>query len=852
MSLSTEVATLTTAVDSIKSAVESAKPVLDEREVLGREHKATAQYEETTAKGYRDDVEAYKETAYNALRDIKSIAEQDISSVVKDLTENAVDVFVYDTSKDSDGGAWRHRTQDTSWYNEQLGTATRGYRKEFPAVALIVAYNGVNAGNDGGVNIYDATDPAYPLWMHFSGDYSWGHGKMLVVAGRNSYAQITSVTMKDAKLYVASRDHYSTSSGFFEIDFLKEQCKFRKSPRGNGYNVLTNHANIAARNEDVGISPRSSGDFDGTISSFINDVAVTTLDGAPIDPETNLPVPTIAVGTEGGVTVFKDDGNVFDIIGTNWGSKCDALEFRNDGILFFAQERYYLMSCDVKGLTEDLTGLQDGRAYRRHDLDSYPLKQVSGNNYIGFDLDRGFAVSTNDDFDVAYSMYNYYPHRRLVLSTEGSRNHGYAGDSQMSAYITNTYNSGWMHGDIKLATLASTTAETLPTSELLTNGTFDTDVSSWTLNGGDFQWDGSGKLERVQGDTNSSATQYINIVRGDVYKIEYDVTHTGGHDQTNVFIDTGSGYITLADTRGSAHVVDYFRAEGTESMLFRLYGINDFRGTFDNVSIKRVEPNLANQATRGARAGLNINGTIVKSAVASGAELMKYGGFTTNNYLTQDYNSDLNFGTGDFSISFWLKDNAGNSTSYVLERLKADGTTDLAVWRTTSSSTRQLRIQTNVGSVQLPTLTADQWSCINFVRRDGVIYGYVNGKLESTGSNLGNISSNQHLALGARSGGNGGNGNWGLSLFRISATAPTPEQIEKIYRDEKPLFQEGAKCTIHDSDTVRALDYDEDEQVLRVGTPDGTSVFSGLQRIENTTHAVTVAISASNGLVIEE
>ena len=31
------------------------------------------------------------------------------------------DVFVYDTRKDSDGGAWRKRTQDTSWYNEGIG-----------------------------------------------------------------------------------------------------------------------------------------------------------------------------------------------------------------------------------------------------------------------------------------------------------------------------------------------------------------------------------------------------------------------------------------------------------------------------------------------------------------------------------------------------------------------------------------------------------------------------------------------------------------------------------------------------------------------------------------------------------
>jgi len=849
MTVETELDNLTTSVNSLVSNVTTKKAILDADVSSAASSTATCVSHADTAKGYQREAEQFKETTYDSLRSINSISTQDLSGLTKDLTENAVDVFVYDTSKDSDGGAWRHRTQDTSWYNEQLGTTTRGYRKEFPAVALIVAYNGVNAGEDGGVNIYDATDPAYPLWMHFTGDYSWGHGKMLVVAGRNSYAQIESVTMKDAKLYVASRDLYSTSSGFFEIDFLKEHCKFRKSPRGNGYNVLTNHANIAARNEDVGISPKASGDFDGTISSFINDLAVTTLDGAPIDPETNLPVPTIAVGTEGGVTVFKDDGNVFDIIGTNWGSKCDSLEFNNDGILFFAQERYYLMSCDVKGLTEDLTGLQDGRAYRRHDLDSYPLKQVSGKNYIGFDLDRGFAVSPNDDFDVAYSMYNYYPHRRLVLSTEGNKNHGYAGDSQMSAYITDTYNTGWMHGDIKLATLASTTAETLTTTEMITNGTFNSDINSWS--GSDFRWDGSGAAERYQGNTNSSLVQNINIVKGEVYKIEYDVIHTSGWDQSNVFIDTGSGSITLGNTYGSAHVVDYFKAESTKLMQFRLYGINDFRGTFDNVSIKRVEPNLAIKESRVARAGLNVNGTIVKSAVATGAELMGYSGISSTNYLQQPYNSDLDFGTGDFSVLVWIK--SADTFGIIVDRWDANETG------------QRFRVDLHQGKFRFRDNNSwvmegigggfddNLWHCLVMTRKDGVLSQYVDGKLVGSVTDTNDYTNtsaplNVGVISNTQAGGLSGN----LALLRISATAPTPEQIEKIYRDEKPLFQEGAKCTLYGSDTVKALDYDEDENLLYAGTPSGTSMFSGLQRIDNTTHAVNVAISASNGLVIEE
>ena len=45
---------------------------------------------------------------------------------------------------------------------------------------------------------------------------------------------------------------------------------------------------------------------------------------------------------------------------------------------------------------------------------------------------------------------------------------------------------------------------------------------------------------------------------------------------------------------------------------------------------------------------------IVICAVATGAEVVAYGPFS-NSYLYQPYNSNFDFGTGDFSIMFWVK-----------------------------------------------------------------------------------------------------------------------------------------------------------------------------------------------------
>ena len=92
-----------------------------------------------------------------------------------------------------------------------------------------------------------------------------------------------------------------------------------------------------------------------------------------------------------------------------------------------------------------------------------------------------------------------------------------------------------------------------------------------------------------------------------------------------------------------------------------------------------------------------------------------------------------------------------------------------------------------------------------------------------------------------------------LALLTISATAPSAEQIKKMYNDEKHLFATNAKATLYGtSDAVTALAYDDDTELLHVGTSAGRSVFQGLNRVDNTTDAVGAAISASNGLVAED
>ena len=92
-----------------------------------------------------------------------------------------------------------------------------------------------------------------------------------------------------------------------------------------------------------------------------------------------------------------------------------------------------------------------------------------------------------------------------------------------------------------------------------------------------------------------------------------------------------------------------------------------------------------------------------------------------------------------------------------------------------------------------------------------------------------------------------------LALVKLGQTDLTDQQIKKIYEDEKKLFQPNAKAFLYGSSSgITAIGYDEKKEIYHVGTSSGRSDFSGLSRINNTTTAVTTAISAYDGLIAEQ
>ena len=729
------------------------------------------------------------------------------SEIMGDIATNAVDVFVYDTSKDSDGGAWRTGTlaQASSWYNETLNTATRGARREFPAVAVIVAEVGT-------VTIYDGDDPALPMWAIYekSGEGLNSHSWF-----RSGVQAVKVVCAFDGKIYWGSEDDLEYVSGLHGVDLVADFA-FRYADRvtAGGYGLDASSGSKGALDNRFSVA---------IVNGTVNDIAVTVLPNAPIDAATGLPVPTIAVGTAGGVSVIKDDGTVVNSAYTG------AAGF----VLFDDLFLYYSAGFSVIEIAQLTAGFPQilynrGTAPPFDEDQSYPSDLVKSNGGVAVGLSRW-----NNERD---GLHFVAP---LTAPLNGTRD-----PKTMFGKVTSTYNTGWMNGDIKGAFLSDTDDTDLVGGELVTNGTFDSDLTGWTslVNA---TWD-AGEINCADG-----AFVQAGVFTGSkTVRLSWDQTVNSGTRSR----------VRLRSATGSTDVgpFSYYNGTGPQSIEFSttnglsiwFYVQSGTDINFDNISVVELD---ADRSVNNKP--LNINGTITRSPVATGADLVAYSGFSASNYLEQPYNSDLDFGTGDFCILFWNVFGNG-SNEVILSRMDAGlagsgfGIGVAATGALEFSSYASGALTNRRGD----TIQNRGRRFIAVVREGGVLKFYVEGELTYTVSDTTDYdNANAALRIGCRVDGASIADSQKISLLRISATAPTAEQIAKIYNDEKVLFQENAQATLYGtSDAVKALAHDDDTGLLHVGTSAGRSVFDGLRRVDNTTDAITTAISAVGGFIAEE
>ena len=232
MTLMSSISKLTASVDQLTGETNRTKAQLDGKVAQADAEIVAAQAEQTATETYRDEAAAHAATAATNLATVKAgVSYQGIGAMLAEKAVNAVDVFVYDTSLDSDGGAWRKRCQHTSWYNEPLNTATRGARREFPAVAVIIVESNK-------VTIYDADDPSLPLWWSVSGTTA-NSGRSLFYANSLDFnGGRASVVARDGKI-VLGIPYPNTNGGLRLLDFVADRAERRVASPSQAYSVTS-------------------------------------------------------------------------------------------------------------------------------------------------------------------------------------------------------------------------------------------------------------------------------------------------------------------------------------------------------------------------------------------------------------------------------------------------------------------------------------------------------------------------------------------------------------------------------------------------------------------------------------
>ena len=765
----------------------------------------------------------------------------DYAGISSSISETAYDVFVYDTSKDSDGGAWRKRTQHTSWYNTtnyEDSFIKRGSRKDFPAIAVLVASNN-------GLDIYDGDDPDLPLWMRFITN---SEGPIYTAPNPGALAALNGI------IFVGGNNGASGSFAS-EFGFIHDKMRLHQDSGKN----QTRNTWITGMVQKTGgsswvtqTSPISISNNHQLIDRKTNDISMTVLPNAPIDEVSGLPRPTIAVATDGGVSVIKDDGNVYDITDTsaNWNY------FRT---VNFTPNYKLIINGSFNGTENNILHVCD--------IPSADVSQNTVNNRITSLNSRYYHQDSSIPNTKVGTNYTVIPQEteknNLVLGSQAALNfvaenpesqNGIQSDS-MVAYATTSYNTGWMHGNIKGAFLSDTDATNLSGSELVTNGTFTSNYDNWSAgNGATLSIVSNALRVTYNGVANPYAVQEISgLTVGKTYVASVDIVNISAGEDARMVVGTTatatgptSGNFTTTGT-----ITVTFTAEATSHWM-KLQSLSNAAGEyaeFDNASLRLADPDRSIN-----NKGLAVYGTVTKSAVATGAELVAYSGFSNSNYLLQPYNSDLNWdGSSTWSISFWVYFNSNNVYDLLIAREQSDGTGNRWHIDTGSNNSIGFKSQASSRTVIPGDSVFGVWRHICFTQEGSLYRAFRDGVQQVTYTGSDNFyNTSAELKIGINAAGGNANGSR-LALVRLSNSVPSPEQIKKMYEDEKVLFQENAACTLYgSSDAVTALAYDDKEELLHVGTSSGRSDFRGLRRINNTETAVTTAISAYDGLIAQQ
>ena len=554
-------------------------------------------------------------------------------------------------------------------------------------------------------------------------------------------------------------------------------------------------------------------------NNTVNAVAMTVLPDAPVDPVTGLKVPTIAVATGGGISILQNSGTVRNSASTS----------------AFTQVT----------LTPQL--LSAGRADAVWYYAASP-----GSLGASFTLSTKNA-STDTDFNAGNTTLLKAKDRANYARTSGAlvnllrNNEGTIGKG-VAAKLSDTYNTGWLVGDIRRAYLAN--SKTADRSYKGATATETGTVTSAAVNTGN-------DLVAYSG---FSAANYIR----EAYSADLDFGT--GEWSVSAWVNTlnapSSNFISntatyQAVTRGFRYFTGVTYSTGLP-YVFSIYmkrnssSIGAGNVNADNVgTFSAVSP-----ALNTLQIGVWTRVVAKLSSAASGAE--KFIDFENITSGTASYTTNYGIAPDSTQTSVQITDGIANIEvwgpqlsigSSAIDFIPTSGTmvvgTGQIATREHSSGAKitlgmngqGTLIATAFDGTTNRTVSANNntatWLKVraNYTT-DGRLAILVNGvEVAATGGapllTLNNANAvltiGNSYALDAPFPGS-------IALLKFSASVPTAEQALFMYEQEKHLFAAGAKCVLPSSGNVLDLAYDDATDTWSTLQTTHESSWSGLVR----------------------
>jgi len=760
-------------------------------------------------------------------------------------TGNLYKIFVYNTKNDSDGGAWRYRTQDTSWYNEPV-SIIRGTRREFPSVAVLVVTN-----NE--IVIYDGDDPNLSMWMVFP---TFSQAYSLI--GGNHDHDLRSVAALNGKMVTCNVPGGWNHGGIVQVDFIKDSA------------LSTYHS--GNKRWVVGIQKRgqySNGYYQGLsqgsayylVDNGAVDVTMGVQPNSRVDPDTGLRVPTIAVVSRGGntgasaVCVMGDDGKVFDIQATTSGYT-EPREVKISGNnLFVLTDPRIIYRFLLPWTSDTSSGTFAGHSGVEFisNLSWYP-DDVASNCHL--------AVSNAQEQNVAVGT----PQELIIIDPDEDIANplGNTASGRKHALIGKDYNTGWLIGDVRSSALNSTNSTSLTATNVTSNWAT---AGNWTYQSQKLTLasDGAGGINITHADAGGSYVYsylpFTVVANTDyVIQVEFSAYTASDLEVVPAAYNSNNEKINIHGVPGTSKGGQF--NSGSHTTLYLMINVNSTSTTtIKNITVQKVDDSERDRTYK--RQSFLTVGTINRAPVNPGCELMYYQPDDSSSYLeapisTGSLGMDMNFGNA-FYMNYW----ANEGGKLMIEDFNTSGYNNTILMMTINSTSVTLRSKAGGIGYGSISVTNAGWNMFTAVSTgSGSVKVYKNGHLIQTYNSTISDQSAARVILFA----NSYNGNGGakvtrsysvataakMALARVGQTELTAEQILEIYHDEKLLFTPDAKCTLHGSSSaITAVAYDHENNHLHAGTSSGRSEFVGLKRINNTTTAVAGAISVSDGLVAE-